>query len=207
MEEYPLRVRNNILPLSISGKLPQAFDEWYFTDNTIDHGHATETCQLCEQEDLRYHFEIANKLTNNKLLVGSQCILKFDLPVFEHGRRLTNHGAKKKLEQLMQKMHFESCMGALKELNDIEENPILSTAISYYRKNKYLSPRLAFVVMWRLSVHKIAYNPSFFKINLSLKKHKSDLMEMPLSQVHKIWHSLNSSQRKIALRLGHRAPE
>ncbi|HGY1007987.1 TPA: hypothetical protein ACNUUR_000540 [Aeromonas salmonicida] len=207
MEEYPLRVRNNIIPLSISGMLPQAFEEWYFTDRTIDHGHAIETCQLCEQEDLRYHFEIANDLTNKKLLVGSRCILKFDLSVFEHGRRLAHNGAKKKLEQLMQKMHFESCIDALKELNDLEGNPILSTAISYYRKNKYLSPRLAFVVMWRLSVHKIDYTPSFFKINLSLKKHKNDLMNMPLSQVHKIWYSLSSSQREIALKLGHQAPK
>jgi len=58
MRTYPQKVRDNILPLSIAGTLPEAFKEWSFTDNTIDHEEAVETCQLCEHEEIRYHFEI-----------------------------------------------------------------------------------------------------------------------------------------------------
>ena len=82
MQTYPQRVRDNILPLSIGSTLPEAFEEWSFTDNTVDHEEPVETCQLCDQEELRYHFEIKNSLTHKCLWVGSQCILKFNLSVF-----------------------------------------------------------------------------------------------------------------------------
>ncbi len=41
------------------------------TEHTIDHEEPVETCQLCEHEQLRYHFEIKNAITNKALLVGS----------------------------------------------------------------------------------------------------------------------------------------
>jgi hypothetical protein len=89
MRSYPQRVRDNILPLSVGGTLPEAFEEWSFTERTVDHEEAIETCQLCEHEDLRYHFEVKNALTYKTLWVGSQCIMKFNLSVFEQGRRLS----------------------------------------------------------------------------------------------------------------------
>ena len=56
MSEYNLRVRNSILPLSLGGNLPGVFGEWSFTNETIDHEEAIETCELCGQQNLRYHF-------------------------------------------------------------------------------------------------------------------------------------------------------
>ena len=93
MSTYPQRVRDKILPLSVGGTLPEAFEEWSFTERTEDHEQPIETCELCEQEALRYHFEIRNSLTNKTLWVGSQCILKFGLSVFESGRRLSESDA------------------------------------------------------------------------------------------------------------------
>jgi hypothetical protein len=83
MQTYPQRVRDNILPLSVGSSLPEAFEEWSFTENTIDHEEPIETCELCDQEELRYHFEIKNTLTKNILWVGS-CLKKvvaFRLPI------------------------------------------------------------------------------------------------------------------------------
>lgn len=104
MRAYPQRVRENIFPLSFGSTLPEAFEEWSFTENTEDHERPVESCQLCEQEALRYHFEIRNSLTKRTLWVGSLCILKFGLSVFESGQRLSNIDAKKKLDGLMQQM-------------------------------------------------------------------------------------------------------
>lgn len=207
MNNYPQRVRDNILPLSIGSTLPEAFEEWSFTENTIDHEQANETCQLCEQESLRYHFEIRNSLTRQVLWVGSQCILKFGLSVFEDGRLLSENEAKKKLDRLMQKMRLDSCVRALESLAVKEKNPILSNALDYYKKNKYLSPKYAFVVLWRLQRNKIDHSPSFFKVTLKRDKYKNDLKEMQLSHVHAIWPALSSSQRDMAVRFGHSAPE
>lgn len=206
MRTYPQRVRDNILPLSVGSTLPEAFEEWSFTDNTVDHEEPIETCQLCDQEELRYHFEIKNAITHRCLWVGSQCILKFNLSVFEDGRRLSPGDSKKKLDRLMQKMRLQSCINALQKLAASEDNQILSNALAYYVKNKYLTPKFAFVVLWRLQEHQIDHSPSFLKINLAKIKYKDDLREMSESRVHVIWPALSSAQRKMAVEMGHSAP-
>lgn len=206
MRSYPQRVRDNILPLSVGSTLPEAFEEWSFTERTEDHEEPVETCQLCEQEDLRYHFEIRNALTGKTLWVGSQCILKFGLSVFESGQRLSPAGAKKKLDRLMQQMRLESCIKALERLSAAEDNNILRNALAYYQKNKYLTPKFAFVVMWRLQKNRIDHSPSFFKVSLKKSKYKEDLRGMPTSQIHAIWKALTSSQRRMAIAMGHSPP-
>lgn len=206
MSNYPQRVRENILPLSIGTTLPEAFEERSFTERTIDHEHATETCQLCEQESIRYHFEIRSSLTQHALLVGSQCILKFRISIFENGRRLSEKDSRKKLDRLTQKMRLDACIRSLEKVASAEANPILSNALQYYRKNEYLSPKYAFVVLWQLKTNNIDHNPSFFKINLRLEKYKNDLRTMRLSHIHAIWPALSSSQREMAIRFGHKAP-
>jgi len=206
MQSYPQRVRDNILPLSVAGTLPEAFEEWSFTGYSIDYEKPEETCQLCDQEELRYHFEIRNSLTGNFLLVGSQCILKFNISVFEDGRRLSPGDAKKKLERLTLKLRQDSCLRALQELADSEENDILANALAFYQKNKYLTPKFAYVVFWRLRTHRIDHSPSFFKINLKKDKYKIDLTAMARDRVHTIWPAFTSSQRKLVLKLGHSAP-
>jgi len=207
MLTYPQRVRENILPLSVGSSLPEAFEEWSFTERTVDHGTPIETCELCEHEELRYHFEIKNALTDKTLWVGSQCILKFGLSVFEDGNRLSPLDSKKKLDRLMQKMRLESCIKALEALAEVEGNSILSGALSFYKKNKHLTPKYAFVVLWRLKENEIDHSPSFFKINLRKNKYQQDLRDMPLSRVHVIWPALSSSQRQKAIDLGHSAPD
>lgn len=136
MRSYPQRVRDNILPLSVGATLPEAFEEWSFTMETIDHGLPSEICQLCEHEELRYHFKIKNALTNNVLWVGSQCILKFNISVFEQGCRLSTSDAKKKLERLMQQMRLQSCINSLEQLAKTENNDILSNALTFYKKKQ-----------------------------------------------------------------------
>lgn len=74
MSGYTQRVRDSILPLSVAATLPATFAEWSFTKNTVDHESPTETCGLCGQQDLRYHFEIANRY--------SQATLRGCVPMF-----------------------------------------------------------------------------------------------------------------------------
>jgi hypothetical protein len=206
MKTYTQRVRDNILPLSVGSSLPGAFEEWSFTENYEDHGHPIEVCQLCEHEELRYHFEIRNALTGHTLWVGSQCILQFGLSVFEDGKRLDESGARKKLNRLMQKMRLDSCVKALTKLAATEQNDILANALEYYKKNKFLTPKFANVVFWRLNENKIDYSPTFFKIHLSKAKYKEDLRNMPIGRVHRLWPALAPAQRKLAISMGHKPP-
>jgi hypothetical protein len=195
-----------MLPLSAAATLPEAFEEWSFTENTIDHEEPIEMCQLCEHEELRYHFEIRNAITPKTLWVGSKCILKFGLSVFEDDIRLTQKQTEKKLDRLMQKMRLESCLRALKRLAKTEDSDILENALAYYEKNKFLTSKFAFVVLWRLQHNKIDHSPSFFKVSLKKQKCKDDLQQMQPSRVHTIWPALSSAQRKLAIEMGHTQP-
>ena len=206
MSTYPQRVADNILPLSQAGTLPEAFKEWYFDGETEDHEQAIEECELCNQEQLRYHFKIVNRYTNKDLWIGSQCILKFKVAVYEDDQLLGEKETKKKLDALIKQMRFESCMSALQRLVQKENNDILDNALDFYQKNKYLTPKFAFVIFWRLETHRIDHNPSFFKISLKKDKYRKDFRDMEIRRVHLIWPALTVSQRKLATNMGRSAP-
>lgn len=206
MNTYPQRVRDSILPLSVGATLPEAFEEWTVTEQVIDHEKPTETCQLCGQESLRYEFEIRNSLNENTMWVGSQCIHKFGLSVFENGRRLSAADSKKKIDRMLQQMRQDFCIKALERLAAAEANDILKNALDYFKKNKYLSPKQAFVVLWRLRENGIDHNASFFKVDLKHDRFKKQLREMPTARVHTIWPALTTSQREMAVKFGHTRP-
>jgi len=207
MQSYSQRVRDSILPLSVGGTLPKAFEEWYFTGSTEDHEEPCETCELCGQDGLRYHFEISNRFTGHALHVGSHCILQFDVAVYEGSRRLTPKEAEKWLDKLTQQMRLNSCIKALEKLARAERSSILENALTYYRKNKKLTPRQAFVVFWRPRRNRIDHSPSFFNVTLRRKQHAADLQEMTTDKVHFFWCALTPAQRKQAIRFGHSPPK
>jgi hypothetical protein len=206
MTAYTQRVRDSILPRSVGGTLPEAFDEWSFLDETIDHEKPIETCHLCGQQDLRYHFKIGNRYTNHHLWVGSHCILQFDVAIIDQGRRLAPDEAKRHLHKLTQQMQLDACIGALETLARKESNSILSGALEYYRRKKKLTPKYAAVVFWKLQEHGVDHHPSFFQVELKRQQHIEDLRTMPTQRVHRFWNALSSSQRKKAINLGHMAP-
>lgn len=206
IDSFPKRVAENILPLSVAGKLPAALREWHFTGETVDHEIAEETCRLCDKEGLRYHFEIRNHLTGHRLDVGSECILKFQVAVFEEGRELTPEEARKALADRMRQMRLESCVRALERLAAAEANDILANALAYYRLHKVLTPKFANVVFWRLQANSIDHDPSFFRVRLDKASYVADLAAMPRRNIHRIWKALTSAQRKKALDVGHTAP-
>jgi hypothetical protein len=68
--------------------------------------------------------------------------LKFDVAVYEGGRRLTVEEAKKQLEKLTQQMRLASCIRSLEKLARKEDTEILSNALEYYLTCSPICPRL-----------------------------------------------------------------
>lgn len=205
-KSFPSRVRDNILPLSVGTRLPDAFKEWRFTELTLDHEEPIEVCGLCDKRELRYHFEIKNDYTKAKLMVGSHCILKFDVPVYERGELLGRSETRLKLNKLKEKMHREACIKALEKVLEHEDNHILRGALGYYKKHGYLTPKYAFVVLWRLDANAINHNPSFFRVRINRHSLKNDLKKMKQGRITTIWQALSGAQRKLAIELGHSNP-
>ena len=79
-----------------------ALKEWAHTGVLVDHLFPIETCQLCEHSNLRYHFEIVNNETQAALQVGSSCIEKFGIAVYdEEGNELQGGARGKQLKEKM----------------------------------------------------------------------------------------------------------
>lgn len=83
MTAWTAKAAKNLLPLSVASDLAEALREWAYSGNSTDYGQPEETCQLCDQEDLRYHFQIGNKQTAHHLWVGSSCIQRFEIAGYE----------------------------------------------------------------------------------------------------------------------------
>lgn len=208
---YSKRVRENLLPKSVNGTLPKAFEEWYFTHNTIDHEIPTEDCGLCDKEELRYHFEIANSYTLHTLWVGSSCIVKF----MEHGLKFREYAggsgrllnaieAKKHLNNLKKKMHLDACIKALERLASLERSTILKGALDYYLKNKRFTPKQASVVFWRFSVNGVDFQPSLFNIAMQRENYKRDLKNMDERDIKRIEPAMTSAQRRTVEKIRNR---
>lgn len=50
--------------------------EWVYR-GLEDNEYCDASCELCGHEDIRYEYTIVNKLNNNVMVVGSECIKKF----------------------------------------------------------------------------------------------------------------------------------
>lgn len=203
---FPQRVKDNILPLSRANSLPRAFEEWRFTEYTQDHEQPIEVCGLCDKTELRYHFQIENRHTGAELMVGSHCILRFNVPVYEGTQLLDAAESRKKLNRLVKKMHEDACIAALEKMLEREDNSILRGALSYFKQHKYLTPKYSFIVLWRLASNGVDFNPSFFKVRLNSDHFKNDLKKMSQHKIDTIWPALSDAQRKLAVRLGHQKP-
>src|SRR5512138_891238 len=94
------RAAENLLPLSEEKRdLATAFKEWaYHQGDATDLGSDRADCELCDHPDIRYQFGIVNLLNGNSLLVGSECIQKFNIDVLDQeGRPLPAAAARKQL--------------------------------------------------------------------------------------------------------------
>ncbi|WP_210173777.1 hypothetical protein [Rhizobium sp. 9140] len=127
-----------------------------------------------------------NRQTGNRLDVGSECILKFQVAIFDKGRELTAGEARKALFERVRQMRLESCLRALERLASAESNDILSSALKYYKLHKALTPKFANVVFWRLQANAIDHDPSFFKVRLDKSSYVADLRAMPTRNVQRI---------------------
>ncbi|SFN51774.1 hypothetical protein SAMN05421738_1144 [Algoriella xinjiangensis] len=134
MNRWSEIAKKNILTLSKNkNNFNLALKEWTFSGNIYDHKVAEEICELCENENLRYHFEIYNGL-GNRLLVGSSCINRFDITVFDkEGIEVTENKEsylKKALnEKLIEDIFFQlkssNKTGKLKRLKKTTANKVL----------------------------------------------------------------------------------
>jgi len=199
--------KSNLLPLSKEKRrLKYALKEWDYRGKWEDYESCDAVCQLCEQEELRYHFEITNKYTRKRLLVGSKCITRFGgVNVYdEHGTLITDvTEATKKVQRDVQKIvnaaKDRSVMDSLQNLAKKDRHPEIDIddLIAYYRERGAFTPNQLALLIWRFEVTKVPYNKAYFKMVTRRKREKWQLLKMPDWKLQKIAPCLTPSQKEF----------
>lgn len=157
----------NLLPLSRAPELADALREWAYTGKSADYGQPEETCQLCDHEDLRYHFEIANGVTGHRLQVGSKCIQRFGIAGYDQ--------VKVDLAALLRAAEERRVRELLVTVADRTEGRV--DLVDLWEERGGLPPRQALRLAkacWRLHLNPV----TFPKVRLQRASDKAELKRM-----------------------------
>lgn len=197
------RVQSSIFPLSKEkNNIRIALSEWFYNGETYDLEEPIEDCQLCYHPNIRYQFTIVNRNTNESLLIGSECITKFDIrAVDERGNLLNLEQTGKKVKSDRNKLITEAqrkrVIASLVSLASLDEQFKIDSFINYYQERKAFTPNQLSLLVWRLERFDVPYKKSDFKTIIRRNREKDQLLEMNDFKLRQIWKCLSNSQKKF----------
>ncbi len=198
------RIEKNIFPLSLDKQnVRSALGEWEYRSEMNDRGVPDRICELCDHPNIRLQFEIVNKHNFNSLLIGSEFITRFGVNVFdENGNLLEDIHAKKKVAKDRRKLIIDSkikgMMNSILVLSTKEGERInFKEFVDDFEKLGGHSPKQLFAMFYRMKVHHILHNKSYFKCYIRKPHFKQQLLTMEPNRIRIIWPALSSSQRKL----------
>jgi len=199
--------KKNLLPLSKEKRrFKYALKEWDYRGKWKDYESSGAVCQLCEQEMLRYHFEIRNNQTHKRLLVGSKCITRFGgVNVFDdYGNLITDISeatkrVKRDIQKIMSAAKDRSVLESLQNLanKDKKTEINISDLIQYYQERGGFTPNQLSMLIWRFEVMAVPYNKTFFKMVARRKRERQQLLTMQDWKLNKLVPCLTQSQREF----------
>lgn len=196
----------SLRPLSNNqSRLDEMLKEWYYSGNSFDLQTTTGTCELCCHPGIRSQFEIKNKITKMELLVGSECIYKFNLSgISKNGEFISPEKTRQKvtsdktnLIKNSKKQRALNCIIKLKELDN--KTNLNSTMIVINNRSKF-SPNHLYFIFTKFEANGIQYNPSDFKVSIQRKREKIQLKEFNEFSILKIKSALSPTQIEYYLK-------
>lgn len=195
------RSKNNLLPYSETNNFREALTEWFYTGYSHDLEIANQQCDLCEHPNIRYQFEIENKYNGHTLLVGSECINKFNiLSIDKNGEILNAEHSRNRVNQdkrdLIKKAKERLLINKIVELAQKDNQFNITDFIDYYKERKAFTPKQLSTLIWRMEKANISYEPKIFKMTIRREREQYQLMTMPNWQIQKIYPMMTTSQKK-----------
>lgn len=193
----------NLLPLSRDQQnFALALREWHYTGNFHDLEVAIENCGLCEHPEIRYQFEIANQYTGNTLLVGSECIHKFEIgAIDDSGALLDAEDSRRKVDKdrraLIAEARRRRVINTLVRLAGLDKDFKITSFIDYYQERGAFTPNQLAMLVWRLNEHRVPYNPADFSMIIRRGREKDQLIAMAEWKVRRIWRCMSAPQRRF----------
>lgn len=194
-----------MLPLSVEKiSLANAVKEWLYSGDMYDLEAPVERCELCEHPDIRYQFRIINRLNGNELLVGSECINKFEISATDdHGNILGRNESRRKVSRdrrfLVNEARKRRLVNALVELSTRDKTLDIDSFVSYVLDRDAFTPNQLAFLLWQFDKHRIAYSPTDFKITIRRDREKDQLRQMDSWKLKRLWASMSMSQRAWVL--------
>ena len=181
------RVADNVFPLSIEqNNLRKALKEWKDTAGVIDFSENDDdekveeypSCELCGHPHIKTGYIIENTLTGHTLVVGCECIKKFQ-PEFEIKKVNYNH--------------VIDCLNTLKPKIGNEKGMSL---IKYYAENKAFTPKQLVWVLKMLKRNNVPYTAACFKMKIRRDREKLQLKRLTDDEIALVSKCLTPSQEK-----------
>lgn len=200
MSSWAERAAAAILPLSRAPTLSAALQEWSYSGHFFDLEEADGTCELCGQQDLRYHFEIDNRHTSASLLVGSECIKRFEIAgLDEQGRRLdaaaTGKLVNRHRRRLVEDARKQRVMTALLTLGRKDPSFDAANFMAFVDDRGSFTPKQVAMIFWRLRTAGVEYRATDWKVRLRRDTDLDQLRAMKPAAYRRITAALTPAQR------------
>ena len=198
--DWLTRVAATIFPFSLEqGDIAKALSEWFYTGDTYDLDEACEVCQLCGHDPIRYQFTIRKRHTFTELLIGSECITRFDIHAVDaHGIDLDSKTTKQIVARDRQKLITDAkkrrMISALIELKKKDVSVDIDSFLNYYCDRDAFTPKQLSLLVWKLCKNAIPYNPADFKMTIRRKREQEQLLGLQEYQIKQIWPCMSNSQ-------------
>lgn len=201
MSNWAERASASLLPLSRTSTLGAALKEWTYTGRFFDLEAADGTCELCGQQELRYHFEIENQGTSAALLVGSECIKRFEIAgIDEQGRRLDARDTGRLVDRhrrgLVEDARKQRVMTALLKLGRRAPDFDAQNFVAFVDDKGAFTPKQVAMIFWRLSSAGVEYRPTDWKVRLRRDSDIGQLRTMKPAAFKRVVAALTSAQRR-----------
>jgi hypothetical protein len=176
--------QNNLLSLSKANRdYDVAVTEWDYHGDFHDNVVSSASCELCGQQNIRYEFQIVNRHNRNTLLVGSECITKFGITVYDdYGNRITGKSARARVasdkRKLVANAKTDSVINSLLTLASRDPIFEIQDFIRYYQERGAFTPKQLSLLMWRLNHFKVPHNKSHFKLTIRRDIEKRALLRL-----------------------------
>jgi len=201
MTSWAERASASLLPLSLARTLAAALKEWAYTGRFFDLETTDGTCELCGQQELRYHFEIENGKTDASLLVGSECIKRFEIMgIDEQGRRLDATETGKLVDRhrrgLVEDARKQRVMTALLKLGQKLPDFDAHNFIDFVDDKGAFTPNQVAMIFWRMGSAGVEYRPTDWKVRLRRDSDLNQLRTMKPAALTRVMAALTNAQRQ-----------
>ncbi len=177
--------------------LPKAILEWDFTGQVKDYGRPYMKCEICGHDGLRYHFEIRNVKTKARMSVGSSCIARFDITIYDKdGQAIPQNKKQKFLKEKIDALAKEQILEALRQLWQAEplRQSLIESCAANFKKHHRLSPKEIVFLFEAMQANQIDFNPRSFKVALSSFENRLEYTSLPAAKQRVVEQAMTQAE-------------